>query len=98
MSKRLPYTPNSQIKSALRKLWLRSRERSTALQNTGYCCSVCGIKQSVAKGREVRLDVHHLDGIDWQGVIDLIRERMLPSPDRLAPLCKACHEDMEKTP
>jgi len=91
-----PYTPNSRIRQALRLLWMRSRERSEALKNTGYCCSVCGVKQSKAKGKEVRLDVHHLDGINWVGLIDLIRERMLPGPDRLAPLCDKCHEEQGK--
>ena len=60
MSNKLTYTPNSRIRQALRLLWMRSRERSQALQNTGYCCAMCGVKQSKAKGREVRLDVHHV--------------------------------------
>ena len=91
---RLPHTPNGKIRQALRLLWMRSRERSTALKNTGYCCSVCGVKQSTAKGREVKLDVHHLDGIDWDGLFDDIRRRLLHAPDRLAPLCKECHDKM----
>jgi len=94
MGIRLPYTPNSKIKHALRIIWMRSRERAQALKNTGYCCSVCGIKQSVAKGREVKLDVHHLDGIAWDGLCQLIRDRLLQSPDRLTPLCDACHTAM----
>lgn len=92
----LLYTPNSIIRQALRLLWMRSRERADALKNTGYCCSVCGIKQSAAKGKEVKLDVHHLDGIDWDGLFDDIRRRLLHSPDRLAPLCKPCHADLER--
>lgn len=91
-----PITPNSRIRQALRLIWLRSRERSEALKNTDYRCSVCGVKQSKAKGREVALDVHHIEGIDWTGLINIIRERMLPSPDKLAPLCKGCHEKMGK--
>jgi predicted HNH restriction endonuclease len=87
-----PYTPSSRIRQALRLLWLRSRERAEALRNTGNCCSVCGVKASVAKGREVKLDVHHVDGCDWDGVIDMIRRRILQTPDRLAPLCKGCHD------
>ena len=91
MSKKLEYTPNSRIRQALRLLWMRSRERGQALRNTNYCCAYCGVKQSKAKGKEVSLDVHHLDGIDWSGLCDLIRERLLQTPDRLAPACKACH-------
>jgi len=75
---------------------MRSRERAQALKNTGYTCCYCGIKQSSAKGREVSLDVHHLDGIDWDGLCDLIRKRLLQTPDRLAPCCKTCHEKITK--
>lgn len=92
MSRKLPFTPNSKIRQALRVLWLRSRERSQALKNTNYCCAYCGVKQSVAKGREVRLDVHHMNGIDWLGLCDLIRQRLLQSPEKLAPICENCHE------
>jgi predicted HNH restriction endonuclease len=91
VGKRLPYTPNSTIRAALRKMWLRSRERSKALKNTGYCCADCGVKQSTAKGREVKLEVHHIDGINWEGLIQLVRERLLQTPDRLKPLCRDCH-------
>lgn len=91
MGKRLPYTPNSKIRACLRQLWLRSRERAQSLKNSKYCCVDCGIKQSAAKGREVKLEVHHKDGIDWDGLLELIRSRLLQTPDRLAPLCVDCH-------
>ena len=93
---KLPYTPNSKIKNALRRLWLQSREHSAALKRTGYCCERCGVKQSRAKGREVYIDVHHADGIDWSGLIDLIRERLLPDPGRLEPLCRKCHKKLHE--
>jgi len=86
-----PVTPKSQIKAAIRRLWLRSRERAEALRSTGYCCEICGAKQSVAKGKECALEVHHRDGIDWDGLTDLIARRILPHHDRLQPLCKPCH-------
>lgn len=98
MGKRLAQTPSSRIRQALRLLWMRSRERGDALKNTGYCCSMCGVKQSRAKGKEVYLDVHHVHGIDWTGLIQLIRDRLLQTPDRLAPLCKDCHEKIAKNP
>lgn len=94
MSRKLPHTPASRIRSALRILWLRSRERNTALKNAGHACECCGVKASTAKGRECKLEVHHRDGIDWDGLCDLIRSRVLHSPDRLAVLCKDCHADI----
>jgi len=96
MGKRLPHTPNSRITAAIRQLWLRSRERAAALKRTANCCEVCGVKASRAKGREVKLEVHHLDGIDWDGVREFIRERVLQTPDRLQPLCTECHKEKHK--
>ena len=92
MSKRLPYTPNSTIRSALRLLWLRSRERLAALQRTGYCCEKCGKKQSKARGKECILEVHHVEGIDlWENTIKEVRKCLLHNPEKLQPLCKECH-------
>lgn len=97
MGRRLPYTPNSKIRQALRILWMRSRERSTALQNTGYCCSMCGVKQSQAKGREQRLIVHHTEPVNWDGLFDEIRRRLLHDPVKLAPVCPDCHDKLHDT-
>ena len=44
MGKRLEYTPNSKIRQALRQLWLRSRERASALKRDKYTCQICGDK------------------------------------------------------
>ena len=90
--RKLPTTPRSRIKNAMRMVWLRSRERAACLRNAGNRCERCGIKASVAKGREVRLEVHHRDGINWDGIIDAIIKAMLPDPSRLEALCKPCHE------
>lgn len=96
-SRKLPYTPNSRIRSALRVLWLRSRERAACLKAHGNCCSDCGVKASVAKGREVKLDVHHNNHVgNWQKIFDVIREELLCSPDNLIPLCEACHDRLHK--
>ncbi len=89
MSRKLPSTPRSRIKNALRQVWLRSRERAAALKRTRHCCARCGIKASQAKGREVKLQVHHIGGINWDGVVDLIFERVLNVPQE--PLCEYCH-------
>lgn len=93
MAKKLPTTPRSRIRQAVRgQVWLRSRERAAALKRENYCCERCGAKQSKAKGREVKVEVHHKNGVDWDGLIDLIQERLLPDPSELEVLCKSCHD------
>lgn len=87
-----PYTPSSQIRTALRRLWLRSRERQAALKRDKYTCK-CGAKQSKAKGREVAVEVHHIDGIvNWAEIESTIRMFLLVHPDYLKTLCKDCHK------
>ena len=97
MGKRLPYTPNSQIRSALRKLFLRSRERGAAIKRDGYTCKRCGVKQSKAKGREVSVEVHHLDGVqNWPALFEAVRKHLLSDPETMETLCKSCHgEDFQ---
>jgi 5-methylcytosine-specific restriction endonuclease McrA len=93
MGKRKLTTPRTQIRAALRRLWLRSRERAAALRRTEYKCERCGIKQSRAKGKEVYVEVHHKDGVAWSDLVDLVFERLLPSdPEKLEVLCKECHK------
>jgi predicted HNH restriction endonuclease len=82
-----PITPRSRIVSAIRNLWLRSRERAAVLKRDGYTCQVCMRKQSKKTG--VKVQVHHRDGIDWQGIAELIRERVL-NPEQIT-LCEECH-------
>jgi predicted HNH restriction endonuclease len=65
-----------------------------ALKLAGYTCQRCGVKHSVAKGREQKIEVHHKNGIgNWDKVIDLIFEEILCSPEELEVLCPKCHED-----
>ena len=92
MPKRSPRTPRSQIRSALRRLWLRSRERASALKRDGYSCQECGKKQSKAKGREVFVEVHHLEDNMIDHITDLIAMYLLCHPDGLQCLCKGCHQ------
>ena len=89
--KRLPTTPRSRVRAALRQLWLRSRERAAAVKREGGCCERCGVKQSRAKGREVAIEVHHRDGIDWEALVDMVFARLLVDPSRLEVLCRECH-------
>jgi len=97
MVKKKPRTPNSQIRSALRRLWLRSRERAQALKDAEYSCLNCGVKQSKAKGREVKVEVHHERGIlNWEELENTVREYLLCDPMYLEVLCKDCHDKETK--
>ena len=92
MGRRLPYTPNAKIKAALRQLFLRSRERAAAMKRDKYCCVRCGVKKSVAKGREVKCEVHHRSGVlNWQPIYELIRKYLLNESD-METLCESCHK------
>lgn len=99
MGKKKPNTPRSNIKSNIKQLWLRSRERAAALKRDGYRCQSCDVKQSKAKGKEQKVEVHHIEGIDvWSEVVDLIAELILCSEniDKLITLCPDCHKDEHK--
>lgn len=97
MGKKLPYTPNSQIRSALRKLFLRSRERQAALKRDAYTCVECGKKQSVAKGREVKVVVDHKEGVcNWDEMFACIRKNLLCDPSLLRTLCVEDDKKMER--
>ena len=92
MPKKLPTTPRSRVKNALRMVFLRSRERAACLKAAGNRCSACGIKASVAKGREVTVEIHHRDGIsNWEAIFAAVYENLLTSPEKMQCLCKDCH-------
>jgi predicted HNH restriction endonuclease len=99
MAKKNPMkTPRSKVTAALRKLFLRSRERNFALKTKGYRCEYCGAKQSKAKGREVKVECHHKSGIkNWKEIIDSVFQTVLNLAD-LQVLCEKCHDKqhMEK--
>lgn len=93
MAKRLLYTPNSKIKAALRQLWLRSRERAKRLKEDKYTCCRCGKKQSRAKGKEFKVEVHHRHGVEnWNEIYKAIRKYLLVESKDLETLCKECHK------
>jgi 5-methylcytosine-specific restriction endonuclease McrA len=96
MGKRSLRTPRSQIRSALRRLWLRSRERQEALKRDKYTCVECGGKQSRAKGKEFYVQIHHIEGIEWEKVIDYILRHVLVEPEKLETRCEKCHEDVKE--
>lgn len=91
--RRKPQTPRSQVRSALRQLWLRSRERNATLRRDGYTCQECGVKQSRAKGREIYVEVDHLCGIEWENILDYIYRHLLVNPNYLETVCKPCHAE-----
>lgn len=77
----------------LRQLFLRSRERATALKRDNYSCQKCGVKSSKAKDKVVKVEVHHVKGISmWDEIIDLINKELLCDPDELQTLCVPCHQ------
>ena len=96
MSRKLSYTPKSRVRSSLRQLWLRSRERAKALRNANYSCEKCGVKQSKAKGKVQKVEVHHKKSIqNWSALISAVYEYLLCDPQYLECLCPDCHK---KTP
>jgi 5-methylcytosine-specific restriction endonuclease McrA len=81
------------IVQQLRLLWLKSRERGTALKRASYTCQTCGKKASQAKGKEVKVNVHHKNKVqNWTEIAEKIRDELLCNPDDLVVLCKECHD------
>lgn len=92
MSRKKPQTPRSRVRASLRQLWLRSRERAAAIKAESNTCEECNRKGSVAKGREIKIEVHHRDGSGLDEIVDKVYEKLLCNPDRLQVLCKDCHK------
>lgn len=87
-------TKDSQIRSTLRMLFLKSKERAAVLKRDEYTCAECGIKQSKRKGEEVKVQVHHEIGIDnWAMMIHAVREYILCNPKDMVTLCSRCHKN-----
>lgn len=86
-------TPDGIIRSCLRMLFLRSRERSAAIRRDKNTCQTCSIKGSVAKGKEVKIEIHHVaeGDINWKRLYDVIREELLCPPERMISLCRHDH-------
>ena len=91
MGRKLPSTPRSRVRSALRQVWLRSRERAAALKREGNRCEECGRKASAAKGQAFKVECHHRDGVEWEKIMDYIYRHLLVDPARLECLCPECH-------
>jgi 5-methylcytosine-specific restriction endonuclease McrA len=88
-SRKLPYTPASRIMSWIRRGWTQSREKHKVLKDAKYTCCQCGSKQSRAKGKEIYVEVHHVNKINREKIVEVIRKEMLDVPQIV--LCKDCH-------
>jgi 5-methylcytosine-specific restriction endonuclease McrA len=89
-------TPDGIIKSAMRLLFMRSREKGAAMRRDKNTCQQCGAKGSVAKGKEVKTECHHIIGtegrdINWQRIYEVIREELLCPPQEMITFCRPCH-------
>jgi len=92
VGKKLPTTPKGRIISALRMLFLRSRERAAVLKRDNSTCWTCKKKASKAKGREVKVEVHHIDPVIFDKLVEYIRFELLVPPDDMVTLCCECHK------
>jgi flavoprotein len=94
MGKKLPYTPKSRIQNWIRRGWLTSRERAKVIKAAKYTCCRCGRKQSKAKGKELKVEVHHKAMINWEKIVEFIRKEVLDKPQEV--LCVDCHKEETK--
>jgi len=93
MGKRQSSTPRGRVRAALRQLSLRCRERAGALKRDKYTCQTCGVKKSVAKGKEQKVEAHHKSGeILWEPLIDYVFEHLLVPPEEWVTICPDCHK------
>ena len=90
-SRKLPYTPASRISHYIRLCWLRSRERHKVLKEAKYTCCQCHRKQSKAKGKKLKVEVHHKKKIDWKKIVEYVRKEVLDKPQEV--LCVDCHKE-----
>ena len=95
MGAKKPWTPKSRVRNALRQLWLRSRERQACIKECDNTCVNCNRKGSVAKGREVKIQVHHVEPIIWEQVVELVYENLL-NKEQVC-LCEKCHKEHHET-
>jgi 5-methylcytosine-specific restriction endonuclease McrA len=91
MGKRRKYeeweTTNSKITAVIRRyLWMWSKERAYTIKRDKKTCRICGVK-----GKDVKLNVHHTNGVDMEAIREEIRQSLLCHPDFLITLCPDCH-------
>lgn len=91
MGKKLPYTPVSQIKGCFRILQLRAREVHAVRKRDKNTCTICNRKQTMAKGHELKVQVHHTKKPNWERIYQVVREELL-DPAYMKCLCVECHD------
>ena len=96
MKKKYKPKLNSQIRSALRRLWSWSDERKEALNTARitrgvYVCAIC--KQAYMR-KDVQVDHINECGTCDTGYYDEFIARLFCPPDQLRVLCKDCHDSV----
>lgn len=90
VSRKKPNTPRGRVKSVLRRLFFKSRERSAAIRREKGCCERCGASPKLDK--EVKIEVHHKKGVKWEQMLNMLYKELLCNPEELEVLCSKCHE------
>lgn len=90
-SRKKPTTPRSRVKSVLGRVFLYSRERAAAVKRAAGHCERCGRPIDARGITGDRPEVHHLDGLSWGTILDVIFDRLLCDVSRLLVVCKRCH-------
>lgn len=93
-AKKPKHTTRAKVKAAIRLLWLHSPERAATLKQDRYTCQSCGKKQSKRKGHEVKVEVHHDEGIEWDDICDLILYWVFHG--KQSTMCVECHKKLTK--
>lgn len=89
MKKRKPVSYVSRVSSALRRIWLWSELRRTALKQADHCCEECG----ASKKDGAKLEVHHSEPVDMTKEAKRICDKLFPPIETLDVLCKDCHRE-----
>jgi predicted HNH restriction endonuclease len=87
-------TPRSRIKGELRRLFVKSVERSETMKREHYTCQICKKKQTTKKGQEIKIECHHINTIDWDELINIIQDKLLCDSSQLQCLCVDCHKNI----
>lgn len=93
VSRKKPSTPRSLVKASLGRIFLFSRERRAAIKRAAGKCERCGDPVDVRGIKGPRPEVHHLDGLSWGAILDVVFDRLLCDVSRLLVVCKKCHDE-----
>jgi len=84
------------VKSGLRRIWSRSKQRQSALKlaRISYGLYTCGECKSTCKRKEIEVD--HIIPVGKFITFDLYIERLFCDTKGLRVLCKECHKAKTK--